>query len=504
MYGSDAVAGVINIITTKKEIDKPVNVKGNFGFGNKNTTRGSVQMYGKADKLTYTARFSKLQTDGFSSAYDSAGNKNFDNDRYDGNTVNASVQYQVSSDLQLRTFIQHNQYKTDLDNGAFSDKRDFFTKSKNLNTGGGFTFKRNTLKLTGNYQYSTVYRYYDDNASVPGATVFSTREYNGITQFAELFTDIQLNSHFTVIAGGDYRYASMNYTPFYSSFPATGFKDTLTNQYSGYASLLFNAFGGKINIEGGGRYNHHSRYGNNATYTFNPSYAITNNVRIYGSIASGFKTPTLYQLYDAFAGNQDLKAEKSTNYELGVQIQGKYISERLTGFYRDISNGIDYNYTTNKYFNFVQQKVKGLEYEIKVQPTRQLQVTANYTFISGDEQTQNRVNYKDTSYHYLLRRPKHNINLSVGYQFTESLLVSVSSKYVSKRYDIGGYDASFNSLPDISLDSYILLNAYAEYKLLQNVKFFVNAQNITNKKFFEINGLNSMPFLINGGVTFNL
>src|SRR5258705_12707151 len=103
LYGSDAIAGVVNIITVKKDVTKPFNIKATTGFGNENTTRNNLQVYGKAGKLTYTTRFSKLSTNGFSAAYDSTGNANFDNDGYDGNVISAAVQYQVIPSLMIKT-----------------------------------------------------------------------------------------------------------------------------------------------------------------------------------------------------------------------------------------------------------------------------------------------------------------------------------------------------------------------------------------------------------------
>ena len=102
------------------------------------------------------------------------------------------------------------------------------------------------------------------------------------------------------------------------------------------------------------------------------------------------------------------------------------------------------------------------------------------------------------TYKYLLRRPKHSINVNAGYQFTEKLFASVSAKYVSDRYDVGGYQR-----PDIKMESYLLLNAYAAYTLNSNIRFFADAQNITDKKFFDIRGYNGMPFLFGGGVSFS-
>jgi vitamin B12 transporter len=74
----------------------------------------------------------------------------------------------------------------------------------------------------------------------------------------------------------------------------------------------------------------------------------------------------------------------------------------------------------------------------------------------------------------------------------------VGGKTVSKRYDVGGYQ-----LADVLLDKYFLLNAYAEYKVNDNLRFFADAQNLTDKKFFDIRGYNAIPLLVSGGVTFN-
>lgn len=58
-----------------------------------------------------------------------------------------------------------------------------------------------------------------------------------------------------------------------------------------------------------------------------------------------------------------MKAEKSTSVELGVSNTGSMFSSRLVVFYRNINNGIDYDYVRYQYFNFVKQNVLGVEYE---------------------------------------------------------------------------------------------------------------------------------------------
>ena len=502
LYGSDAVAGAINIITIKKDINKPFNVKVTTGLGN--TVRNNIQLYGKAGKLSYTTRFAKLRTNGFSSAYDSTGKKDFDTDGYDGNVINAGLQYQVLPSLVIKTFILHSQYKADIDAGGFADEKDYRINNSNLSSGAGLNYKKGIVNITANYQYGELNRKYrNDSLFVRQfGTKFESNKYGGRTQYAELFGNVTATKWLMVLAGVDYRWANMQQQYFsLSSFGpySSSFKDTSLHQTSFYGSLLFNALNKKLNVEIGERTNKHSRYGTNSTYTFNPSYTFSKNWRVFGSIASGFKAPSIFQVYDVFSGNQDLKPEKSTNYEIGIQQTHSIISSRVVYFHRDIKNGIDYNNATFKYFNFVKQIVNGLEVELSLRPTEKLNISANYTLITGDEQTQSRKSFKDTSYNHLLRRPKHNINLNIGYQFSKSLFASVSAKSVSSRYDVGGYKKD-----DILLDDYFIINAYAEYKWKSNVKFFIDAQNVTKKKFFDVRGYNAIPVMINGGITFEL
>jgi len=502
LYGSDAVAGVINIITVKTDTKKPLNVKATAAFGNKSTTSTNLQLYGKTGKLTYTARFAKLKTKGFSSAYDSTGANDFDNDGYNGNAVSAAIQYQVIPALQVSTFIQYSRYKAGIDAGVFTDENDYTIRNSNLSSGFGVHFKKGVVNISGNYQYGELKRkYLNDSLDHPGFTLYEDNKYNGRSQYAELFGSINLTKWLTVLAGTDHRWANMNqdyfslsmFGPYNSSFP-----DTSLHQSSFYTSLFFSALNKKLHIEIGGRTNRHSRYGNNTTYTFNPSFSISRNWRVFGSIASGFKAPSIYQVFDQFSGNTALQPERSVNYEFGVQQTHEKFSSRAVYFHRDIKNGIDYDYVSFKYFNFVKLSADGIELELAVQPVKKLNLSANYTLITGNEQTQSRKSTNDTVYDHFLRRPKHNINLNIGYQFTKGVFAGISAKSLSSRFDAGGYQQE-----DILLDKYFLLSAYAEYEWKDRLKFFIDAQNITGKKFFDLVGYNAIPFMINAGITCN-
>lgn len=504
LYGSDAIAGVINIITIPKDATKPIHLNSTIAGGNLGTFKGNAKVYGKLGKLDYSVGYSRLISNGFSSARDTTGKRGFDRDGYNGNIMNAQVSYAISDQLRIKTFIQHNEYKTDIDAAAFNDDRDFVIKNKNLIAGSGFLYKKEGLSITGNYQYSEIRRnYLDDSASVGGFSKFSKNDYYGKSQFLELYASIALGSGFTLLQGGDYRFSGMNnqYLSISSFGPYTsGFKDTVMSQASVYSSLNYQSKNSRLNIELGGRMNVHSRYGNNSTYTFNPSYALSKEFRAFGSIATGYKAPSLYQLYDAFSGNRNLNPETSINYEIGLQQTRENFTERLVFFYREIENGIDYNNVVQRYFNFFKQQARGIEYEISVRPAKFLNITANYTWLGISENTQSRIVLnKDTTYKYALRRPAHSVNANVEVLITPELSVSANMKYVSSRKDVGGY-----RVPDFYLNDYAIFGAHAAWKINKAVSVFADFQNITDRKFFDLRGYNSIPFVNSFGATVTL
>ena len=477
LYGSDAVAGVINIITKKDGVKKPIEGQASLSNGSLNTYKTNIALDGKLNKFLYNIGYAKTSSDGFSAGYDSTGKGNFKKDGYNGECANASILFQPNKEWDIKAYTKYSDYNAGF-SAAFANDTNY-TNDYNFVAGTGFQLKKEVVTLTGNYQYNTVSRNL--------LTQYGLDAYKSYSDFAELYANIKLGSGFSLLSGADYRYGSMN-EPY-----AT---DTSIHQSSLYSSLMYNS--NHFNVELGGRYNNNSRYGSNNTFTFNPSYSINQHFRLFGSIASGFKAPTLYQLYAGFgSGNINLQPEKSINYEVGAQEQYGILSDRLLFFYRDLTNAIDYNNNTYQYFNYASQTVRGIQYEVSVKPSKQLTITGNYTYISSSQSTESRLTNNDTTYNYSLRIPKHAVNVTISYQIVPALYVSVTGKYVSKRYD------AVYQMPDVTLNSYTILGASAQYIINKHFKLFADGQNITNKKFFDVYGFNSIPALFNGGITVN-
>jgi vitamin B12 transporter len=498
LYGSDALGGVINLITTKNDIDKLVHLNANMTTGNYGVFKSNVNASGKLGKFKYTARFNHQSSAGFSSAFDSTGTSGFETDALFGNNFGASLAYQANKTLTFNSFIQYRYYKTDLDNGPFSDAIHFFSEDQALFAGAGFTYKKSKFSLTGNYQKVNNNRYYDKDFS-SGSPLFSTHSLNGFSDYTELFGNVKISKNVTAIMGSELRTSSMN--SLYLSVSTFGpfqneFKDSRISQYSVYGSILYSSDKNPFQLELGSRFNKHSIYGVNSTFTLNPSFRYNDYWMIMGSISSAYKVPSIYQLYDFYAGNLDLKPEEAINVEVGVQYKSARSFFRGVFFSRQITSGIDYNFVDFKYFNFVEQRVNGFEFESNLDITKALHLNMNYTYLDGQELTQNRETNKESiTYPYLLRRPAHTLNLTLNYEISTKLFASISSKFLSARYDIGGYEQA-----DVVLPPYTIFSGYGSYKMSDKVSFFIDAQNLFNKKFFDIYGYQSIPFMISGGI----
>jgi vitamin B12 transporter len=510
LYGSDAVAGVINIIT-KKSGTKPIGIYGGLSAGSFNTYHGSIGINGKSKSTSYTVNYNNINSKGFSSAYDSTGNNNFDKDGFKQNTLSGNFTASLTKKLLVRLNSQYSRYKTDLDGAAFTDDNDYTAAITNIQTGINAQHKtgKGVIYLNTNYN-SSERKYINDSSDISGFNNYSSEKYTGNSFFTEVYTAQTISTKVDLLGGVDLRNQNSNQDYFsvgsFGPYKTRIANDSVkNNMYSIFASLLLKDMSG-LNLELGGRFNNHSEYGNSFTYTFNPSYNISVAWKVFANISSAFKAPSLYQLFGPGVENRKLEAEKSVTYEGGVQYFAKKYNFRAVYFYRTIKDGIDYNLATFSYFNNNKQKDNGLELEAGIKCGK-FSVNANYSYITGKVNTLKfeydpaSFSYNisgDTTFNNLFRRPKHAFNVTVGYQVTEKIFVSGSLRTVGKRYE-----GQFAAKP-VELKSYYTVDLYAGYKIHKAVDLFADIRNINNQQFFDVLGYNARSFNMTAGVKWSL
>jgi vitamin B12 transporter len=507
LYGSDAVAGVINIISKKAGADK-LNFHGNFSGGSYQTLQQSLGITQGGNNVDYSIYYTHLNSDGISTAYDKDNTGQFDKDNYKQHVVNGRIGFRAGKQVKVNLSGTYSNYKTELDASAFTDERDYSAKNNNRQLGSGLVYTFNKGALHVNYNYNRAERSYLDDSSYKSSPYVSYAKsiYIGRTHYAELYGNWKFNK-WELLVGGDYRFNNTNQS-YWSTGPFGAYAPPVLNvemnQISPYASLIYKKT--NFNLELGSRLNIHSAYGNNVTFTFNPSYLIRNKTKIFGNLYSAFKTPTLYQLFDQTAGNINLTPEKSIIAEAGTELFIiKSFKARLVGFYRQTKDAIVYTFNPStfesKYGNVSKQTNFGTELEAGYTAGK-LNITANYTYTNGKTTSA----YdgtgaplgKDTSYFNLYRIPKHTINLNAGVQITKAFFVSTQIRSVSKREEF-----IYGSVPEI-LKAYIITDIYSEYKFGEKAKLFLDLKNISNKQYFDLLGYNTRKFNFVTGVSFNL
>jgi len=473
LYGSEAVAGVVNIITKKSGI-KPLQVNAVATAGSYNSYKGNIGLNGKVDLFNYNVNYGYFTTDGISEAENPVGNtKVFDKDGMKQHALNANFSFALGKNLTVNPFLRYFKGDFNYDDNAFTDAKNT-SISKHLNGGLNAVYQLNKGKFTLNYSKQNTKRAY--------VSAYSG-DYEGKMDLVDLFYNRNLGKKVSLLIGADNRFTSVVHTS----------KEPSTNLFSTYTSVFLHDLS-VFNLELGGRFNQHSKYGDNFTYVITPSANLTKEIKIFGTISSAFRAPTLDMLFGQYGANLALKPEKSTSYEAGASfslVEDK-LKLRVVGFKRNNTDAIIYG--SNGYINQDEQKDKGFEIEPGIKFGK-VTVNTYYAYVEGKQISGTKVS------NTLLRRPKNTYGATLGVQATADLYLSLNYKFTGKRMD-----SDFSTYPSVdkTLDSYQLLDFYAQYTLVnKRFKIFADLKNITNEKYTEIIGYRTMGFNANAGLSFS-
>jgi vitamin B12 transporter len=507
LYGSDAIAGVINIITRKGTGAKPGG-NGLLSYGSYRTIRAAAGIHGSAKAFDYNLGYNAFSTNGISEAQKPAGaTGTFDKDGSTQNGFQANFGIQATPRVRIAPFFRYARVTGELDNDALIDDPDYTYTNKNLQAGVRTEATTGAGKLSVLYQLTNTKRDYRDD-STGGSAPFSTNRYRANEHFAEAIY-VQPFGNVKLTAGADFRASQLDLNTYYNSF---GFisksdlgKDSTTQNQAGiYAALAYTSANG-LSVEGGGRYNHHSRYGGNFAYNVNPSFLFRKQWKFFANLSSGYRTPSLYQLYSEY-GNRDLQPEVSLNIEGGIQFftrdEKAYV--RATWFRRDVKDLMVFFFDPvtfdSRYINRDRQEDHGIEVDGKINLNDRIQLKAFYSYVDGQITTQQ--GGKDTTFFNLYRRPKQSLALTIGNQVTKALYISAQLNSVGRSLDLTFPPPTY-AQTQIELKPYVVINLYAEYALARNrFKIFADVRNVTGEDYHEIYGYNTPGVNAYGGIRF--
>lgn len=513
LYGSDAIAGVINIIT-RKGADKPIAIAAQGSVGYYNTHQVNASVGGKMGTFSYNAGYAFFHTDGISEATDTVPGVKAPADGYTQHSFHVNLDWQATKGLSVSPFIIFSHYAGREDGGSFTIDTSYIYTLSNVQAGLRSLVKAGAGELHLVYSYNQARRTdYDDSLpNLAAKGFFSSDAFGGYEHFAEAYISYPLTSRWNLVGGIDYRNLSTEQQAQYIYSGAPPSPSSLPRDSAHYHQIGFYAsttlkLPGNVYLDGGVRYNTNSKYGSSTVFNLSPSVLIARRLKVFTNFASGYKLPSLYQLYSPY-GNRDLAPAKSLSFEGGAEYRTDVFRLRATFFDRWIRNEIFFASIAvppyGQYINQNKEHAHGVELEGQWNILRGLQLTANYTYVTGTVTDKSGENGADSTYFGLYRVPKNSAGFTLSYQATPHFLVSTNLQWQDKRIDLY-YDNNTYADAQATLHAYTLWNAYAEYHVPHwRLKFFTDIRNITNTHFTEMYGYNTLGFTLTGGVRFSL
>lgn len=443
IWGADASAGIVNIIT--KPTKEGSHIKVHLERGSFDTQKHGFMISQKVDKMYLQTSFNEVRTDGFT-AYAQNGDDidNYEDDGYRNKTFNFKTGYEINDNNKLD--IQ-------------------YFEIKNKNQFDNFNGDSLTHASLGKTRISKVNYEHRNNHNVIdfylGKTDFFRNfpsffsKYDGVVDELGIKSNVKYDKKSFIVLGVDYK-------KFYRA-------DVVNRGFNNKGLFLTNSnsFGEKLILTESIRYDKNSAFDDKTTGKIGVKYNTSKDLSFIANIGTAYNIPSLGELYGAFGANPDLQPETTKSYDIGVQFQ----DVKVTYFYNTIENLIEY---TSRYNNVDgTSKIKGFELEYLKNITDTTLVTLNYTALDA----------KDKDGQDLARRADRMLKFGVDYYGMKNLHLGLNGEYVGDRLDTGKQQTG----------KYTVANFVANYSVSKSLKTYLKVDNITNKYYQTVYNYATSP-----------
>ena len=491
LYGSDAIAGVISI-STLGGIEPGVKHLVGVEAGSNGTVRGAYGLRAGSDKASLSFNVAGFHTDGISSA--ALGSEG---DAFDLGNLDINGEYRFSENFSVFASALYIKGEAEYDNdryvipgtGEIVEPSDNFT---NLNAteqaaarfGFNLDLLDGRLKNTASVQVFQLDRAIRSVDPLYGAF---DADYTGTRTKLDYQGSFEAATWLTLQYGVDHEWQDAEATDNYGTDTDAGFE--LTGLWT---QAILQPVENLV-LTAGLRHDSHSEFGEHLTYRGTASYLFDQTgTRLHGSVGTGFRAPSLYELYDPYSGNAALQPETSFSFDAGVEqtlLDGALVAD-VTFFMLDVDDLIIYDNVTYTY----QQsegttKSRGVETSFTWKASSWFDVGANYTYTDAREADGDRA----------IRIPEHAIGLQATVRPAEKWTISATAKIPLDTLDtiIVGTNASTcypapDYLPtpcfsarrgDVKLDDYVLLNAKVAYKPTESTEAYLRVENLLDQDY---------------------
>ena len=485
LYGSDAIGGVINVIT--KSGSGPAQFNAGAEAGSFDTFNQYATLSGSLERFHYAANVEHLhsgETPVTPLDLLAPGERRID-DYYDNITGSTKLGFDVTDDFDIGLVARYtdshlrltgeneDNFPADFPDSAQSanDTRQYYARATAHLVSFGGAFEQ-TLGAA----FSDV-KSFETSPESPESDFFGERvkiDWQG---------NIRLAADEKLVLGAEHEREEM-------TVPLSA--DTTID--SGYAELQ-SSFSDTVFNTLSVRYDDNDRFGGKVTYRVAPAYVIQDTgTKLKASVGTGFKAPTLSQMFQnfpefGFFGNPNLKPESSLGYDLGFEqtVTGAAVRFGVTYFRNNIKNLIDDNTDFTSLVNVGRAVTDGVESFVSYQPVRQLEFRLDYTYTQATDEILNQE---------LLRRPRHKAALDTQWHATSRLSLDATVLSVGSWID-GNRDFS---IPRLTAPGYTIVDIAAGYELTPRLSLTARVDNLFDRHYENPVGFLQPPLSAFGGI----
>jgi len=447
LYGSNAMGGVVNLITKKSD-----GLDFSLARGSHDTYEGDFNWGGKKSAFNFSLNGhflnysdgllnDKLQKQGFSfhSAYEKA-NLNLGIYLF-GNLVNSGIPINLGLPTPERHYWQKNLLLSAPFSYRFEEHFDIESK----------------ISLHWNqYEFSdpndTWNSFYANQSFVSALTA----------KLNALFWD-----KLKIMAGIDYSLQKIDN----QSNDELLLKEAKTNIFSHFLSV--NADLNKFLLSASLRLDKYKNLKTVVSPQLGVSFNLLPNLKIRTSYAQSFRAPTLPELLNPYWGNAALVPETGKSLEFGIDFYLQSLAMGITYFDSQYLNLIGYNPITWKFVNINEALSKGIELSVKKALLKHWQWGLAYTYLKTLDMQYNRE---------LLRRPRHTFSSQLTYQ-SAKFDIFIEMVYVGRRLDYDELVWSVAENPAFNTFSFVF-----NFPVTDKITWFLNVSNAFNRHFEEVLG----------------
>ena len=488
MRGSDAMAGVVNIVTRGAE--QPFSAKFYTEAGSFSTQRNGFSVGATQGDFTVRLGVSDIETDG-----DNISRTGDEKDGYENTSINLKAGYAASESLSLSLSARQsdgmNEFDADEDWDGLVEDRDRVSEFRNSTVG----LQANYASEDGRWQHKLLLAKskHDNEAFADGEKGNETASTKDQYQYIGSMFWNDGTQRISILAEREQE-------DFQQRGPITSWgadpNQDRERDTDSFAVEYRTDISDSLSLALSSRYDDNSEFDSANTHRVEAVYQLDDSMRLRAAYGTAVKNPTFserFGTYTNFVGNPNLEPEESTSWEAGIDQQLGELNLSATLFDSKLENEINgfadagnYLYTAENMEGTSHRQ--GVELTVLSQMNDDIAISAAYTYTDSVAPDSDGVLIDE------IRRARHAANVNLVWLVKDNLTINANAQHNGKQTDIG----------DVTLDAFTLVNLNASYRASDKLDIYLRLDNLLDEDYEEVFGYQTLGFGASLGVRFDL